>query len=94
MQNMGRSISPEWMGGVKRCFVFGQPNSANECHSRDEVTKATSRLNEKHPTALISVNDLAEILDIFYSNNGHVESDEKDDIADSAEGGQYIEQEG
>lgn len=50
------------MHGVKGCFVCGQDHRANTRQSRDEVTAAVKKLKEKHPSSLLTVEDLEAVL--------------------------------
>lgn len=45
----------------KRCLVCGESHYARRRHGRGEVSEAIERLKGKHPTVLLTVEDLAKI---------------------------------
>lgn len=55
--NRFNRLSPLWMRVVKRCFVFGQDHLARQRHTREEVFGTIKKLNAKHPTTLLTVED-------------------------------------
>lgn len=52
------------MRGVKGCFVCGKDHRANTRYTREEVTAAIDILKAKHPKALLTVEDLIEVIDM------------------------------
>lgn len=60
----GRQLRSSWMQGVKVCFVYGRDHRANTEHSPEEVTAAIQRLKAKHPSALLTVEDLHSIVNM------------------------------
>lgn len=53
-----RQLRSEWMRGVRGCFVCGRDHRANDRNRREEVSQAIRKLKEKHPSALITIEDL------------------------------------
>lgn len=41
---LSKQLSPEWMRGVKRCFVSCLDHMPNDLHAREEVTAAITKL--------------------------------------------------
>lgn len=67
------------MRGVKGYFVCGKYHRANTKHPPEEATPAINRLKEKNPKALITVEDLAEVVEMAsqdYQREEHEEEDE------------------
>ena len=62
--NNGRRINSDWIKGVKGCFVCGQDHRANTRHSREEVTEAVNKLKARHPTALLTIEDLSSVVNM------------------------------
>lgn len=60
-------LSPQWMRGVRSCFVFRNDHRSNDKLTRDEVAAAVNRLKSKHPTALLTVEDLEFVADMFFA---------------------------
>lgn len=58
------------MRDVKGCLVCVQLHMANYQHPREEVTAAINKLKEKFPIALITVSDMAFLVDVCTSDNG------------------------
>lgn len=48
---------------------------SNDRHSRDEVTTAINKLREKHPTALLTVEDLKFLTNSMYEDEESPEAD-------------------
>ena len=72
----GRRLSSEWMRGVKGCFVCGQDHMANNRHSREEVTAAINRLKSRHPSALLTIEDLSSVVNMV--NDNDIDQDKDD----------------
>lgn len=66
-----RRLCPQWMRGVKGCFVCGENHRANTRHPPHEVTAAIEKLKSKHPQALITVEDLAAVVEMTSNNDEH-----------------------
>lgn len=60
-RNDGRQLSSGGMRGVKGCLVCGKQNREKHYHPREEVSEAIKRWKQRHPTALITVEDLETI---------------------------------
>lgn len=56
-----KRLSSHWMRGVKVCLVCGKGHRSNDRHYCEVVNKEVQRLKEKHPKALITVEDMAFI---------------------------------
>lgn len=69
-----RRLRSSWMRGVKGYFVCGGDHRANAKHPRAEVTAAVKKLKDKHPTALLSVEDLDAVLEMAGDEEGGDES--------------------
>lgn len=67
------------MCGVKGCFVWGQDHRANNLHSRDEVTAAIIKLKSRHPTALLTFEDLHSVVNMNIEDDDHEEENDEDD---------------
>ena len=66
------------MRGVKGWFVCSKNYRANDKHPRHEVSAAIKRLKEKHPEALITVEDLDSI---FHADDEDtVDEDTQDEV--------------
>lgn len=68
-----RQLNSAWWKGVKGCFVCGKDHLARTRHGKDEITKAIDKLRSNHPSALLTVEDLAFVIDMVMT-----ETDEKD----------------
>lgn len=55
-----------WMTVVKGGFVRGQDHCARQRHTRDEVSAAINKLEAKHPTALLTVENLSSIYSVIH----------------------------
>lgn len=44
--------------------MCGEPHNANTKHSRDQVTATINRLKQKHPKALLTIEDLAAVVEM------------------------------
>lgn len=67
-------ISPNWLRGIKGCYVCGKAHRARSRHSPSEVKEAIQRIKNSNPTAMLSASDLAFIADELIPNE-----DEEDD---------------
>lgn len=54
-------IIPQWLRGVRGCFVCGKDHLVRHRHPCDEITRAIDKLKAKAPMALLTVSDLAAI---------------------------------
>lgn len=75
--SLRKRLNCQWMRGVKGCFVYGKNHRKNSRHSRKEVTEAVNRLKRRHLQATLSVEDLADVLDMVLSSE-----DDKDDAGE------------
>ena len=75
------------MKGVKGCFVCGQDHRANTRHSREEVSESIEKLKAKHPQALLTVEDLAYIVDLVSSPDEEESEDDMTQWVDENNGG-------
>lgn len=66
------------MKGVNGCFVCGQDHRANKIHTKEEVNEAVKKLKEKHPQELLTVENLAIVVNIVTSTDVD-EGDDKED---------------
>lgn len=89
------------MRGVKGCFVCGRDHRAKTRHPREEVTAAINRLKSKHPTAWLTVDDLAAVFDMAMvddESNPNKEPDaqwaEDDELGDIEEDLRFMEETG
>lgn len=57
-------VSPEWMRGVKGCSVCGQDHRANTRNYRNEVTATVKKLKDRNPQALVTVDELADVVNM------------------------------
>lgn len=57
-------LSSEWIRGVKGYFVCAKDHRENNRHIRDKVNTAIKSLLSKHSQALVSVEDLAGVVDV------------------------------
>ena len=64
-----RKLSSKWLAGIKGCWVCGQGHLARFKHTREEVSKALDRLREKHPSAMLTVEDVALITESLFQDN-------------------------
>lgn len=46
-KNRPRTVSPEWMRGVKCFFICDEYNRANTCNRKEERTGSTGKLKSK-----------------------------------------------
>lgn len=67
------------MRGVKGCFVCGRDLRANSRHSREELTAAINKLKSRHPSALITVEDLSSVMAMAIDDAENAESENEDD---------------
>lgn len=72
---------------VKGFFVCGEDHRVNTKHSRNEVTAADNKLKSKHPTSLLTFEDLAAVVEMVHGSDDAPESEEDED------GVQWIEKE-
>lgn len=56
-----RQLKSSCFRGLSRSFVCGEAHRATDKHPRDQFTTAIGRLKDKHPTALITVEELDAI---------------------------------
>lgn len=77
-----RRIASSWLRGVKGCFVCGKDHYANQKHPRDEVTAAINKLKNKHPRALLTVEDLAFITELYDDNDKEESGEEQAEWAE------------
>lgn len=75
----GHRLSPRWMRGIKGCFVCGKDHNANTKHPPDEVTAAINKLKAKHPQALLTVEDLAAVVEMTTTDEQRQEEEQGDD---------------
>lgn len=75
----GRRINSNWMRGVKGCFVCGKDHRANKKHPRDEFTLAINRLKAKHPSALLTIEDMHSVIMMAQTDDENDGSNEDDD---------------
>lgn len=75
----GRRINSGWMRGVKGCFVCGGNHRANTRHKREEVTAAITKLKSNHPSALLTVDDLALVIDMVLDDDDEIQGHQDDD---------------
>lgn len=73
-----KRLSPDWIRGVKGCFVCGQDHRASTRHSREEVTSAINKLKSRHPQALLTVEDMAAVVEL--ANDPHTESTSEEEV--------------
>lgn len=69
-------LGPDWMKGVKGCFLCRKDHRSNACHKQEKVTAAINRLEEKHLQVLLSVANLAAV--VHMTSLSEAESDEPD----------------
>lgn len=74
-RNKGRIPSPSWMWGVTGCFVCGEKHNRNTRHPGDEVTAAITKLKERHPTALIMIEDLDAVQEMCLDEEDNGQED-------------------
>lgn len=60
-RNNYRRFSSSLLKGIKGCYVCGRDHNARSRHTQEEVKAAVEKLKKKHPTAMLSVEDLAFI---------------------------------
>lgn len=85
--NNYRRLSPSWMKGVKGCFVCGGDHMANTRHNTEDVTEAINRLKANHPSALLTVEDLSNVMDMVkpHDDNNNVNTENVRWVEDDAE---------
>lgn len=67
-------VELDMVEGVKGCSVCGKQHRGNDKYSREEVNSAAAELKAKHPTALLTVVNLAFITNLCTDNEaGDVE---------------------
>ena len=81
-QPRGRRLCPDWMKGVKGCFVCGQDHRANTRHSNEEVKKAIDRLKAAHPKALLTIEDLSSVVNMTTYDDDNDDVRWLDDLED------------
>lgn len=59
----------------KGCFVCGKDHRANQKHPGEEVTSAIEKSKSRHPTTLLTVEDLSEIGDMMASDDDETTTD-------------------
>lgn len=52
-----------WLAGHKGCFVCKQDHRARDHHSQKEVSEAIEKLKKNYPSAMVTVDDVAMIVD-------------------------------
>lgn len=65
------------MKGIKGFFVCGKDNFSRTRHSHEEMTAGINRLKEKHPSPLLTIEDLHSVMAMAASESE--EDNEEDD---------------
>jgi len=73
-------LSPKWLAGAKGCYVCGQNHSARTRHSQEEVRAALEKLRRNHSSAMVSVEDLALIVENLTVQEEVDDGDDGDDV--------------
>lgn len=81
-----RRLSPHWMQGIKGCFVCGEPHRANSKHPREQVTAAINRHKAQHPNALLTIEDLAAVVEMTVDAEEDVDPDDVQWAEDDEQG--------
>lgn len=56
-----RQVNPEWLCGIRCCFFYTEPHFVSDRHSKADVSAAIQTLKQRHPSAFVTIEDLAYI---------------------------------
>lgn len=83
-RNKFQRISSRWLAGHQGCYVCGKNQKAYRRHSKEDVTEAIARIKKRSPSEVVTVDDLAMIVNELAVDN-QSENDDDQDIPFSEE---------
>lgn len=79
-----RTSRPQWMAGVKGCFVCNNDHRAKQHHPMEEFIRAVNKLKALQPAAFLSEEDMEFVAQLFNESDtdaehdqGHIETNTK-----------------